>query len=126
MGELDISGHPGEYDVQTPGQSKIPLMPNIGPSEQVEAVPYPLMDGISPTIGWQFRSRANGGPAFVIIRRSSFGLLKVVESFPLTEDGWAAAWQFFIKRNPYAAEKVLTVLKASGLAFCRLRVRAPG
>jgi len=112
MGELGVAGRPGEYGAQTSDQSKIPLMPHIGPSEQVKEIPHPMIDGISPTIGWQFRSRTDGGPAFMIIRRSSLGSLKVVESFPLTEEGWAATWQSFIKRNPYAAEKVLAALKA--------------
>jgi hypothetical protein len=120
MGELDISGPPGEHDAQTVGQSKIPPMPNIGPSGQVEAVPHPLIDGISPTVGWQFRLRADGGPAFMIIRRSRLGSLKVVESFPLTEDGWAAAWRSFIKRDPYAAQKVMTALKAREADSTRL------
>ena len=34
MGELDVSGHRGEHDEQTSVQSRIPLMPNIGPSYQ--------------------------------------------------------------------------------------------
>ena len=73
-------------------------MPDIGPSEQVSH-PILVVDGISPTIGWQFRPRAKGGPAFVV-RRSGLGSLKVVESFPLTEDGWAGAGSLSFQRNP--------------------------
>jgi hypothetical protein len=124
MGELDASGR-GGHDAQRPGQSKIPPMPNIGPDEQPEAVPYPLIDGISPTIGWQFRPRADGGPVFMIIRRSPFGSFKVVESFPLTEDGWVAAWQSFIRRDPSAAEKVLTALKGRKTDLANPRVPEP-
>jgi hypothetical protein len=61
-------------------------MPVILPSEQDPGSPYPLLDGLSPTIGWHFRPQAKGGPAFVMMRRTGLGSLKVIESFPLTED----------------------------------------
>jgi hypothetical protein len=35
------------------------------------------------------------------------GTLEVIVSFPLTEDGWAKAWQSLTKWNPDAAQKVL-------------------
>jgi hypothetical protein len=69
---------------------EIPAMPNIGPSEQFAESPYSPLDAISPTIGWQFRPQKKGGPAFMILRRSPLGMLKAVETFPLTEDGWPA------------------------------------
>jgi hypothetical protein len=64
-------------------------MPVISPSEQIMGGVYPLLDGLSPTIGWQFQPQAKGGPAFVILRRTGLGSLKVTASFPLTEDSWA-------------------------------------
>jgi hypothetical protein len=70
-------------------QAGIPALPVILPSEQVPGAPYPLVDGLSPTLGWDFRPSAKGGPVFVIVRRTALGSLKIVESFPLTEDGWA-------------------------------------
>jgi hypothetical protein len=54
-------------------------MPVISPSEQVLGGAYPLLDGVSPTIGWQFQPQAKGGPSFVILRRTGLGSLKVVE-----------------------------------------------
>jgi hypothetical protein len=42
---------------------------------------YPLLDGISSTIGWEFRSEANGGLGLVILRHTGLGRLKVVERF---------------------------------------------
>jgi hypothetical protein len=65
----------------------MPVMPVIRPTEQYTGIPFPLIDGISPMIGWQFRPPGKGAPAFMIIRRSGLGSLKVVESFPLTETG---------------------------------------
>ena len=90
----------------------IPAMPVIAPSEEFADTPHPLVDGLSPTIGWQFRPQRKGGPAFTIIRRSALGSLKIVETFPLTEDGWAGAWQSLIQQNPAAVPKALATLRA--------------
>jgi Short C-terminal domain len=121
MGDLDVPGRPAGHEATALEQTGVPPMPNIGPSEQIEAAPYPLVDGLNPTIGWQFRPRAKGGPVFMVIRRSGLGSLKVVESFPLTEDGWAAAWQSFIARNPAAVPQVLAALRARETDMARLR-----
>jgi hypothetical protein len=75
-------------------------MPEVLPDDEFKDVPYVLLDGVSPTIGWQFRPEKKGGPAFVIVRRSAFGMLKAVETFPLTENGWADAWQALLSHNP--------------------------
>ena len=85
-------------------------MPVILPAEQDPGILRPLLDGISPTIGWHFRAPGKGASAFVILRRTGLGSLKVVESFPVTEDGWAAAWRFLASRNPAAVPQVLARL----------------
>lgn len=103
---------PGGRDAALKGQAGIPAMPIIRPSEQVPDSPYPLLDGINPTVGWQFRPRAKGGPVFVIMRRTGLGSLKVVESFPLTDDGWASAWQALGRQNPAAVPRILATLNA--------------
>jgi hypothetical protein len=43
------------------------------PSEQVAAAPYPLLEGVSPIVGWQYRPPAKGGSYFVILRRTGLG-----------------------------------------------------
>ena len=43
-------------------------------------------------IGWELRDR-KGDAAFAVIRCTVFDDLKVIERFPLTEDGWRQAWQ---------------------------------
>ena len=96
-------------------------MPVISPSEQDPGGPYPLLDGLSPTVGWHFRPQAKGGPAFVILRRTGLGSLKVVESFPLNEDGWASAWRSLVTCNPAAVPQVLATLKAREAEAARLR-----
>jgi hypothetical protein len=104
-----------------PEQAGIPAMSAIGPGGQLAGMPQPLVDGVSPTIGWQFRPRAKGGPAFVIIRRRGLGWLRAVETFPATEQGWASAWQSLIKQDPGAAAQVLAALKAREVELARLR-----
>jgi hypothetical protein len=101
----------------------VPAMPVILPREQVPGAPHPLLDGISPTLGWEFRPPAKGGPGFVIIRRTGLGSLKVVDSFPLTEDGWFRAWQSLVRQNPAAVPQILATLGAREASVARLRTR---
>ena len=89
----------------------VPAIPVIGPLEKYEGFPYTLVDGLALTIGWHWRLQKKGGPAFVIVKRTAVGTLKVTDHFPLTEVGWAQAWRAFISQNPSAAEKVLARLK---------------
>lgn len=113
MAEIAIDIELFPQAAQTPPiPAEIPAMPDITPSEELADTPHPLVDGLSPTIGWQFRPQRKGGPAFMIIRRSALGSLKAVETFPLTEDGWASAWQSLIQQNPAAVPKALATLRA--------------
>jgi len=123
MGDQVVPERPGGRSAATHEQAGIPAMPVILPSEQVPGAPYPLLDGLSPTLGWEFRSLAKGGPAFVIVRRTGLGSLKVVESFPLTEDGWARAWQSLARQNPAAVPQILATLGAREADAARLRTR---
>jgi len=50
------------------------------------------------TIGWHWPK--SGDPTFVIVRRKALGGIRIEESFPLTEDGWQAAWQSFAAISP--------------------------
>jgi hypothetical protein len=91
-------------------------MPAVLPGAGIPDVAYPLLDGLNPTLGWQSRPPAKGGPAFVIIRRTLLRPLQVVESFPLTEGGWAAAWRSLVRQNPAATRpRVLAKLGAQEL-----------
>ena len=107
---LDPSEQPGGRHMTIQEETAVPAMPDIKPSEKAADDLHPLLDGFSPTIGWQFRRQDKGGPAFVTIRRSVFGMFKVVGTFPMTEDGWASAWQSFTKLNPDAVPHVLATL----------------
>jgi putative oligomerization/nucleic acid binding protein len=120
MEDAAVPEGPGREHAATEARTAVPAMPIIGSSERDTAGPYPLLDGISPTIGWQFQRQADRGPAFVIIRRGALGALKVVESFPLTENGWAKAWQSLVTQNPAAVPKVLAKLRARQTEAARL------
>jgi hypothetical protein len=121
MGDPVVPEGPGGRDAAPKEQAGIPAMPVISPNEQVSDYPYPLLDGVSPTVGWVFRSQAKGGPIFVILRRTGLGSLKVVESFPLTEGGWAAAWKSLVRQSPAAVPQVLGALEAREAATTRTR-----
>lgn len=121
MGDPVVPENPGGRDAKAREQAGVPAMPVILPSEQVPELPYPLLDRLSPTLGWHFRSAAKGGPSFVIMRRAGLGSLKVTESFPLTEQGWASAWQSLVRQNPAAAPQVLATLTAREADAARLR-----
>jgi hypothetical protein len=86
-------------------------MPRFLPGERLTTSQRFLADWLSPAIGWQFRPETKGSPVFVIARRTALGALKVIESFPLTEDGWARAWQSLVNLNPSAVSEVLAELK---------------
>ena len=112
MGGPVAPERPGGRDITLQERAGIPAMPVILPSEQVPDYPFPVLDGVSPTVGWQFRPPAKGGPVFVVMRRTGLGSLKVVESFPLTEDGWASAWQSLVRQGPATIPQVLATLEA--------------
>jgi hypothetical protein len=126
MGDRVVPERPGEHQAAVQDEAGIPAMPVISPSEQIPDVPYRLLSGLRPTIGWQFRPPDAGGPAFVILRRAGLGPLKVVESFRLTEDGWASAWQSLVTLNPRAARKVRATLRTREDDAARLRRAAAG
>jgi uncharacterized protein YbjQ (UPF0145 family) len=84
----------------------IPAMPRIRPRETGSDYPYPVLDGLPRTIGWQWLSAAKGGPVFVVIARGGLGGLKVLQRFPLTEDGWGRAWQWLAAADPDGARKI--------------------
>jgi hypothetical protein len=92
-----------------------PAMPEVLAEEKSNGL-FTLTDGHGLAVGWQFRSEANGGPAFVVVRRSRFGFQAVEESFPLTAEGWAAAWQALVARYPRGVEPTLAALRSRAAA----------
>jgi hypothetical protein len=87
----------------------IPAMPAIGELDESE-VPRPLVDGLRRTLGWQWQPGQKGGPGFVMIGRSALGGYKILERWPLTEDGWQRAWAALSSADPGAAQELASVM----------------
>jgi hypothetical protein len=51
-----------------------------------------------------------GGPGFVLIGRSALGGYKVLERWPLSEDGWQRAWAALSSADPGSAQQMASVL----------------
>jgi hypothetical protein len=68
-----------------------PAMPVV-PKVDLYSSPHLLADsGIRHSLGWQDHRKA--GPSFVVARLNRLGGIKVTDRFPLSEAGWADAWQ---------------------------------
>jgi uncharacterized protein YbjQ (UPF0145 family) len=93
-------------------EAAVPAMPVIRPAEKDTGVPFLLMDGLARTMGWQWLPEAKGGPVFVIVSRGVMGGYKILDRFPLTEGGWAAAWHSLAAADATAAGKILAALRA--------------
>jgi hypothetical protein len=92
--------------------AQVPPVPFIRSHEKDSVGPYPVREGLSPTIGWLFRSAARGGPVFAVITRGGFlRSYSVHEAFPLTADGWAQAWQTLAGMSPENAARVQETLR---------------
>lgn len=95
---------PQEAPQDSAAPSSTPAMPSVTPSEVYRGPPRLLLDyGVRHSLGWQDNRRA--GPSFVVARTGS-GRVKAAERFPLTETGWANAWQALVRRDPAAAEAI--------------------
>jgi hypothetical protein len=92
------------------GTTVVPAAPVVKPGELWLDTPKVLIDSGRYTIGWQRFPEKKGGPSFVTVRRSALGTFKIVERYPLTDEGWAHAWLAFVKLEPGDSEEVRAVL----------------
>src|SRR5580658_6229236 len=97
---------PGDLDQDV---SAVPPAPLIRPGERWSGIPFLLARGTKHSLGWQYWPEDDGGPGYVIARLPVFGGEKILERYPLTEDGWAAAWCALEKIDPPAAMKARRV-----------------
>jgi hypothetical protein len=67
--------------------------------------PIPIVDEGQYTLGWQNARKV--GPCFVMIRLGAIGARRVLERFPMTEEGWASAWSALVNVDPDAARRIL-------------------
>jgi hypothetical protein len=73
------------------------------------------------TLGWQ--NIGNAGLCFVLVRFGGLGD-KVLHRFPLTEDGWARAWDALVKLDAGAAQAVAEKLHERMAAHAARRAEA--
>jgi hypothetical protein len=84
-----------------------PAMPVVEPGKLTLRFLYFYLDAaeVRHNLGWQ-RLRGDAGTSFVLLRNALMAP-KVLERFPLTEKGWARAWQGLVKIDPASANAIL-------------------
>jgi hypothetical protein len=125
MGDLVDPGAGPRWDDGADGVAATPAMPLIRSYEQNLGAPCPLQDGASPTLGWQWRADKKGGRAFGLITRTLSGSDKLREAIPLTQEGWAQAWDVLARLYPDRAAGARAVLAERAVAD-RARQEAAG
>jgi uncharacterized protein YbjQ (UPF0145 family) len=104
---------PGRHSAGRGAEIPVPAMPVIQEKEKYHSgAPFLLLHGQVRTIGWQRQPAAGNGVMFVIVGRGRMGADKILESFPQTEEGWAAAWRSLVAADAAMADKLLPVLAA--------------
>jgi Short C-terminal domain len=96
-------------------RAKAPLMPVISRDTLWRSPNLVYVPGQRHTIGWQDARKE--GHCFVVARISVMGSEKIVERFPLTEDGWVQAWAALVRLDPGAAEGVAGELERRQAAY---------
>jgi hypothetical protein len=74
----------------------VPPFPVVTRPQAYRGFPTVLAEGRC-TIGWDGQG---GDTCFVTVRTGTFGGFDVVGRYPLTEGGWARAWQAFMELRP--------------------------
>ena len=85
---------------------EVPAAPVPRREELWASVPFPLLDGLPHSIGWQNWREKKGGLRFVTLRLGHFGVYKPVNRYPMSAEGWVEAWREFVALDPAAAERV--------------------
>src|SRR5262249_25155004 len=90
----------------------VPPMP-VPASHELASWPVLFVYSRHPSVGWQSRPAAKGGPCFLVGRETAItGSLKVLERFPLTEEGWTRAWRYLLERDKTLEAQLRDVLAA--------------
>ena len=63
MSDYVAPGHSDDQRATSTVQDSVPAMPAIGESEKYQSsIPFPLVDGLPRTIGWQWHRAAGTAP----------------------------------------------------------------
>jgi hypothetical protein len=87
--------------------AKVPAMPALPPDSRWRSSNFFCFTGHRHNIGWQDSKEA--GPCFMVVRIRAFGE-KVLDRFPLTQDGWSRAWAALVNLDAGAAQAVAKIL----------------
>jgi hypothetical protein len=107
---MSVESFPSSGDGRSPDKAAVPATPLVRPDELWQGTPNVLFADGRYTIGWLGRPEKKGAPVFVTVRQGMFDGRKIVERYPMTDDGWSRAWRAFVRLDPATAEKVLAVL----------------
>jgi hypothetical protein len=102
-------------------QTEAPPMPVVLPDTLWRSANLVYVPGGRHTIGWQDARKE--GPSFVVARTSVMGE-KILERFPLTEDGWVQAWFALVRLDASAAEAVAGELEKKKAAYANQAAQA--
>ena len=104
MGDLDVPDHQAGRHEAVAARVDAPAMPAVAPGTLYRS-PYLIVQGGQRyTLGWQ--DTRKDGHCFVVTRTNVMDSVKVLDRFPLTEDGWARAWAALVKFDAGAAQAV--------------------
>lgn len=105
MADLDVPDRPAARNEAVAARVDAPAMPAVTPGTLWRGSPYLIVDsGQRYDLGWQ--DARKDGPCFVVTRTGVIGSIKVLDRFPLTEDGWARAWAALVRLDAGAAQAV--------------------
>lgn len=104
-GERQAAGAPARETVEA-----VPAMPVVKHDEIWFDSPFTLVNDGRFSLGWQRWPDRKGGPGFVTLRRNAVGTLKIVERYPLNDEGWVRAWHALVRLDRLTAEKALAAL----------------
>jgi hypothetical protein len=88
--------------------AKAPAMPDLSSDPLWRSPMLFPVTGQRYNIGWQDSRKA--GPCFLVIRTGVLGM-KILDRFPLTQDGWSRAWAALVELDPRAALAVAEILQ---------------
>jgi hypothetical protein len=84
--------------------ASVPAMPAVPAEDLYRGAPHVLLQDLRHCVGWQDVRKA--GPSFVVTALRPGGSIKALQRFPLSEQGWADAWQALTRLDPPAAAAI--------------------
>lgn len=89
-------------------------MPAVSPDTLWRSPNLIPVTGQRYTLGWQDAKK--DGPCFLLVRTGVMGE-KILDRFPLTQDGWGRAWAALVKLDAGAAQAVAKILHELRAAY---------